>query len=116
MKIESCIDILNKWVHHGWEGYTGVIMINVHLSLIILANTLPIRKMMERCMLLGVSSLFEMYPPSMHVDLVASLCTLGSGGTTWMQTDPHPLVLKSVSVSEILACLISIRLTNFSLP
>ena len=67
-------------------------------------------------MLLGVSSLFEMHPASMHVDLVASFCTLGSGGTTWMQTDPHPLVLKPVSVSDILAFLISIRLTNFSFP
>ena len=38
-------------------------------------------------MLLGVTSLFEMYPPFMHVDLVASLCTLGSRGTIWMQTD-----------------------------
>ena len=43
-----------------------------------------------------------------------SLCTLGSGGTTWMQTDPHPLALKPVLVSEILDCLISIRLMNFS--
>ena len=30
-------------------------------------------------MLLGVSSLFEMHSSSMHVDLVASLHTLGSG-------------------------------------
>ena len=47
-------------------------------------------------MLLGVSSLFEMHLPSMHVDLVASLSSLGSGGTTWTQIDPHPLVLKTV--------------------
>ena len=33
-------------------------------------------------MLLDVSNLFEMHPPSMHMDLVASLCTLGYGGTT----------------------------------
>ena len=45
-------------------------------------------------MLLGVSSLFEMHPPSMHVDLLASLFTLETGGTTLMQTDPHPLFLK----------------------
>ena len=43
MKIESCIDILNNWVYHGWEGHAGVIMINVHLPLIALANTLPVR-------------------------------------------------------------------------
>ena len=43
MKIGSCIDILNNWVYHGWEGHTGVIMTNVHLSLIALASTLPIR-------------------------------------------------------------------------
>ena len=43
MKIGSCIDILNKWVYHGWEGHNSVIMINVHLSLITLANALPIR-------------------------------------------------------------------------
>ena len=67
-------------------------------------------------MLLGMASLFEMHPPSMHLDLVASLCTLGSGGRTWMQTNPHPLVLKSVSIFEILACLMSIRLTKFSFP
>ena len=67
-------------------------------------------------MLLGVSSLFETHPPSIRVDLVASLCTLRSGGTTWMQADPYPLVLKPTSVSEILACIISIRLTNFSFP
>ena len=56
-------------------------------------------------MLLGVSSLSEMHPPSMHVDLLASLFTLETGGTTLMQTDPHPLFLKPVSVSEILTCL-----------
>ena len=67
-------------------------------------------------MLLGVSSLFEMHPTSMHLDLVASLCTLGYGSTTWMQTEPHPLVLKPVSVSETFACLISIYLTNISFP
>ena len=44
-------------------------------------------------MLLGVSSLFEMHLPSMRVDLTASLSTLGSCGTTWLQTDSHPLVL-----------------------
>ena len=65
-------------------------------------------------MLLRVYSLFEIHRPSMHVDLVASLCTLGSGGTTWMQTDPYQLLLKPLSVSDILACSISIRLTNFS--
>ena len=43
MKIVSCIEILNNQVYHGWEGQTGVIMINVHLFLIVLANTLPIR-------------------------------------------------------------------------
>ena len=67
-------------------------------------------------MLLGVSSLFEMHPPSIRADLVASLCTLRSGGTTWMQTYPYPLVLKPTSVSEILACIISIPLRNFSFP
>ena len=67
-------------------------------------------------MLLGVSNLFEMHSPSMYVNLVASLCTLGSGGTTWMQTYPHPLVLRPALVSEILACLIPIRLMNFSFP
>ena len=64
-------------------------------------------------MLLGVPSLFEMHPPFMHVYLVARLCTLGSGGTTRIQTDPHPLALKPVSVSETLLCLKSICLTNF---
>ena len=44
-------------------------------------------------MLLGVPSLVEMYPPSMNEDVATSLCTLGSGGTTWMQTDPHPPIL-----------------------
>ena len=43
MKIGFCIDILNNWVYHGWEGHTDVIMINIHLFLITLANTLPIR-------------------------------------------------------------------------
>ena len=43
MKIVSCIDILNNWVYHGWEGHTGIIMTNVHWSLIALAITLPIR-------------------------------------------------------------------------
>ena len=43
MKIGSCIDILSNWVYNGWEGYSGVIMIHVHLPLIALANTLPIR-------------------------------------------------------------------------
>ena len=62
---------------------------------------------------LCVSSLFEMDPPSMHMDLVANFRKLGSGGTIWMQTDSHPLVLKHVSVSEILACLISIYLMTF---
>ena len=64
-------------------------------------------------MLLDVASLFEMHPPFMHVYLVARLCTLGSGGTTRIQTDPHPLALKPVSVSETLLCLKSICLTNF---
>ena len=59
-------------------------------------------------MLFGVSILFEMHPPSINVDLVASLCTSWSRGATRMQTDPHPLVLKRVSVSEILPCLISL--------
>ena len=40
MKIESCIEILNNCVYHGWEGHTDVIMINIHLPLISLANTL----------------------------------------------------------------------------
>ena len=39
-EIGSCIDILNNWVYHGWGGNTDVIMINAHLSLIALANTL----------------------------------------------------------------------------
>ena len=91
-------------------------MINVHMSLIDLAGTLPIRAKGGEEYALGVTNLFEMHPPSMYVDLVASLRTLGSGGTTWMQTDPHPLILKPVSVSEILACLISIRLNIFSFP
>ena len=42
------------------------------------------------------------------------LCTLGSVGTTWMQTNSHSLVLKHVSVSGTLTFLISIHLTNFS--
>ena len=67
-------------------------------------------------MLLSVYSFFETRPSFMNVDLVASLSTLGSGGTTWMQTQLHPLVLKPVSVSEILVCLIFIRLMNFSFP
>ena len=82
-------------MHHGWEGHTGVTMINVHLSFIALAIALPIRTKGGKVMPLGLSSLFEMHPASMHEDLVAGLCTLGSGGTTWMQTDPHPLVLSS---------------------
>ena len=43
MKVGSCIDILNNRVYHGWEGHTGVIIFNVHLSLVVLANTLPMR-------------------------------------------------------------------------
>ena len=43
--------------------------------------------------------------PNCESSAFANLCTLGSGGTTWMQTDPHLLVLKPVSVSEISACL-----------
>ena len=43
MKIGSCIDILNNWIYHGWEGHTDTIMTNVHLSLIALASILPIR-------------------------------------------------------------------------
>ena len=43
MKIGSCIGILNNWVYLGWEGHTGVIVTNVHLSLIALASTLPIK-------------------------------------------------------------------------
>ena len=66
-----------------------------------------------RRMLLGVSSLFKMHATSMHVDMVASLCTLRSGDTIWSQTNPYALILKPVSVSEIFACLIFIRLTNF---
>ena len=65
-------------------------------------------------MLLGVSSLFEMHRLSMRVDLVANVCTMGSGGTTWIQTDPHPLALKPVSVSGTLTVLISSHLGNFS--
>ena len=77
MQIGSCIDIFNKWVYHGWDSNTGIIMINVHLTLITLVSTLPKK---AKGMLLGVSNLFEMHPTSMHVDLVTSLCTLGSGG------------------------------------
>ena len=43
MKIESCIDTLSSVMFHGWEGRTGVTMINLHLPIIALANTLPIR-------------------------------------------------------------------------
>ena len=99
MKIGSFIDMLNNWVYHGWEDHTGVIMINIYLPLIALANTLPIRAKDGNTYAFGVASLFKMHPPSKHVDLVASLCTSGSGGTTWMQTYPYPLVLKPVSVS-----------------
>ena len=49
-------------------------------------------------MLLDVASLFEMHPPFMHMHLVASLCALGSGGTTSIQTGSHPIVLKPISV------------------
>ena len=99
MKIGSFIDVVNNCVYHGWESYTGVIMINVYLPLIALANTLPIRAKGGKTYAFGVASLFKMHPPSMHVDLLASLCFSGSGGTTWMQTYPHPLSLKPVSVS-----------------
>ena len=43
MKIGFCINILDYLVYHGWKGHAGVIMINIHLSLIALANTLLIR-------------------------------------------------------------------------
>ena len=43
MKIRSCIDILNNWVYHGWEGHAGVTKTNLHLSLFAVATTLPIR-------------------------------------------------------------------------
>ena len=39
----SGTDILNNWVYQCWEGHTGGLMINAHLSLIDFANTLPIR-------------------------------------------------------------------------
>ena len=40
MKTGSCICILNNWVY---QGHTGVIMINIDLYLIALANTFSIR-------------------------------------------------------------------------
>ena len=43
MKTGSCIDILNNWVYHGWEGHICVIMINVYLPVIALVNSFPIR-------------------------------------------------------------------------
>ena len=43
MKIVPCLDILNNWVYHGWEGRSGIIMLNAHLPLITLTNTRPIR-------------------------------------------------------------------------
>ena len=99
MDLLLVIYMLNNWVYHGWEGHIGVIMINVYLPLIALANTLSVGVKGGKTYAFGVASLVKMHPPSMHVDLVASLCTSGSGGTTWMQTYPHPLVLKPVSVS-----------------
>ena len=87
-------------------------MNTVHLSLITLANTLFIKtkggKTYNFSYVQCIWNAFTIY----GLGLVVNLCTLGSGGTTWMQTDPHPLVLKPASVSEILACLISIHLTN----
>ena len=76
MKIGSCIGILNNWVYHGWEGHTGVIMINVHLSLIAFVNTLPTRAKGGKVYAFRCVQFFEMHPPSMHADLVASSCTL----------------------------------------
>ena len=43
MNIGSCVGIPNNWVYHGWEGHTGVIIINEQLFLIALSTTLPIR-------------------------------------------------------------------------
>ena len=43
MKIRSSIDILNNLVYYSWQGHVGVTVINIHLSFIVLANTLPVR-------------------------------------------------------------------------
>ena len=72
-------------------------MINVHLTLFALAIIPPIRAKAGK---VYVSSLSEIYPPSMDLDLSSSLCTLRSSDTTWMETDPNPLVLKPKSVCE----------------
>lgn len=85
-------------MYHGWEGHLGVAMINVHLTLFALAIIPPIGAKAGK---VYVSSLSEIYPPSMDLDLSSSLCTLGSSDTTWMETDPNPLVLKPKSVCEV---------------
>ena len=60
----------------------GKIVLKVHLSLIALDNTLPIKENGGLYVLLSFSNLFEMHPPSINVDLVANLCILFSDGTT----------------------------------
>lgn len=97
----------------GWEDRTEVIVIKIHLSLIDLANTLPIRENGRMHVFLSFSNLLEMHPSSIHVDLVASLCILLSNDTTWMQRDPHSLASRPVLVSERLFCSRFIHLMNF---
>ena len=80
--------VLINCMYRGWEGQNGVVIFTVHFSLIALATSSLSQQMEGRHMLLGLSNLFEMYPPSMQVDLVVSLCILGSKNTTLMQIDP----------------------------
>ena len=99
LKIESCIDVLNNWVYHGWEGHIGVTMINtlwsICLPLIALASTLPIRAKGGKAYAFRCDQfIWNASTISMHVDLVANLCTLGPGCKTWMEADP--LVLTPV--------------------
>ena len=69
--------MLNNWMYCcGWEDRTEVIVIKIHLSLIDLANTLPIRENGRMHVFLSFSNLLEMHPSSIDVDLVASLCIL----------------------------------------
>ena len=68
-------------MYRGWESHTGIIIFKVHLSLIALANIIPTREKGGKAYALGLSNLFEMYPPSIHVDLVVTLYVLGSDDT-----------------------------------
>ena len=58
------------------------------------------QQQMERHMLLGVSSLFEMHPPSIHVDLVTAFVLRNVVAQPGYKKIPIP-ILKPVSVSEI---------------